>query len=291
MTPIQLKPTDDLLNILVDPVFKAVFTRDTKESRGALMALISAYTGSEVAQVFVKQNEPAIEDAAERQIRFDISVKFNDGKLADVEMNMNALGFDLVRGEYYLGKLHTSQSIQGVKRDYADLKESWQISFLNNRTFFKDDAVIHRFEYYDQENNVSLGGLTHIVTVELDKAADLKEPTNLDSAQKWAYTFKYCPDEGRREEINKIMKGEEGIAMAMETLLTISADENERARLLTQEKNLMDWQSGINYARKEGREEGIKLGEQRAATQYQTQLSAQAAHIAELERQLAQTRH
>jgi hypothetical protein len=178
MTSVQLKPTDNLLNILVDPVFKAVFTRDTKESRGALMALIAAYTGGEVAQVFVKQNGPAIEDAAERQIRFDISVKFNDGKLADVEMNMNAQGFDLVRGEYYLGKLHTSQSIQGIKRDYADLKESWQISFLNNREFFDDAAIIHRFEYYDKENGVSLGGLTHIVTVELDKAADLKEPMN-----------------------------------------------------------------------------------------------------------------
>jgi predicted transposase/invertase (TIGR01784 family) len=266
------------------------------------MALIAAYTGGEVASVVVRQNEPAIEDAAERQIRFDISVKFNDGKLADVEMNMNAQGFDLIRGEYYLGKLHTSQSIQGIKRDYADLKESWQISFLNNRTFFDDTAIIHRFEYYDRENAVSLGGLTHIVTAELDKAANLKEPMNLDRAEKWAYTFKYCPDGGKREGINKIMQGEEGIAMAMETLLTISADENERARLLTQEKNLLDWQSGINYARKEGREEGIKLGEERGIklgeqrsaaqiAQYQTQLFAQAAHIAELERQLAQTRH
>jgi predicted transposase/invertase (TIGR01784 family) len=267
MTPIQLKPTDDLLNILADPVFKAVFTRDTKESRGALMALIAAYTGNEVASVVVKQNEPAIEDAAERQIRFDISVRFNDGKLADVEMNMNAQGFDLIRGEYYLGKLHTSQSIQGVKRDYADLKETWQISFMNNRTFFKDESVIHRFEYYDKENEVSLGGLTHIITAELDKAAEVEEPERLCRAEKWAYTFKNCPDGSKREEINKVLKGEEGIAMAMETLLTISADENERARLLTQEKNLLDWQSGINYARKEGikigEERGIKLGEER----------------------------
>jgi predicted transposase YdaD len=43
--------------------------------------------------------------------------------------------------------------------------------------------------------------------------------------------------------------------MAIESLLTISRDENERARLLTQEKNLVDWQAGINYARREGRQE------------------------------------
>jgi hypothetical protein len=73
--------------------------------------------------------------------------------------------------------------------------------------------------------------------------------------------------------------------MAMATLLTISKDENERARLLTQEKNLTDWQSGIVHARREGRAEGIKIGEQNSAAA----LAAKDAEIAELKRQLART--
>jgi hypothetical protein len=51
--------------------------------------------------------------------------------------------------------------------------------------------------------------------------------------------------------------------MAMESLLTISKDENERARLLTAEKNMLDWQSSLSLAKKEGRREGIRIGEQR----------------------------
>jgi predicted transposase/invertase (TIGR01784 family) len=265
MKLIQLSPDDDLLNILSDPVFKAVFTHGTDDSRGALKDLISAYTGSPVASVSVKQNEPAVDGTGERQIRFDVNVKFNDGKLADIEMTMNALDFDLIRGEYYLDKLHTGQSIQGVDRDYSDLKETWQISFLNNRMFFNDGAMIHRFEYYDKDNRVSLGGLTRMVTVELDKAEGLKDTERLGKAEKWAYTFKFCPDEGKRDVINRILKSEEGISMAMATLLTISKDENERARLLTQEKNLTDWQSGIVHARREGlkigQQQGIQIGQ------------------------------
>jgi hypothetical protein len=77
--------------------------------------------------------------------------------------------------------------------------------------------------------------------------------------------------------------------MAIESLLTISRDENERARLLTQEKNLTDWQAGITYARREG----IKIGQQQSAAtieKQQGQLAAQAAEIADLKRQLAQAR-
>jgi hypothetical protein len=74
--------------------------------------------------------------------------------------------------------------------------------------------------------------------------------------------------------------------MAMATLLTISKDENERARLLTQEKNLTDWQSGIVHVRREG----IKIGEQKSAAALAVKdaaLAARNAEIAELKQQLA----
>jgi hypothetical protein len=303
-------------------VFKAVFTRDTEEANKALMSLIEAYTGGTVATLTVKQNEPAVNDIGERQVRFDISVKYNDGKLANVEMNMNAQNFDLWRGEFYLDELHTSQNIKGVDKDYSDLKDTWQISFMNNRVFFKDAAIVHKFEYYDKENKVSLGGKTHMVTVELDKtlSLDRKEPEKINEGEKWAYTFKYCAEPEKRGLINKILEQEEGIAMAVQSLLTISKDENERARLMTIQKNILDWQSGIASAKKEGvkigqeqgikigqeqgikigqeqgikigQEQGIKIGQEQGIKigqeQSAAQLAAQAAEIAALKRQLGQ---
>ena len=47
-------------------------------------------------------------------------------------------------------------------------------------------------------------------------------------------------------------KVEEGISMAAATLLNISKDDNERARLLTEYKIILDYQSGLAAAKQSG---------------------------------------
>jgi hypothetical protein len=223
-------------------------------------------------------HEPAISDVGERLICFDLSVKFNSGKLANVEMNMNAQEFDPIRGEYYLDRLHASQNIKGEAKDYQDLEETYQISFFNNRTYYNDKAVVHNFEFYDKVNNVSLGGKTKMIIVELDKTGELEKKDNLTEAEEWAYVLKYCTEKGKRGIINKILANEEGIAMAIESLLTNSRDENEAARLLTIEKNLVDWQSSMVSAERRG----IKIGEDRSAKT----IAQKDAEIASLKQRL-----
>jgi predicted transposase/invertase (TIGR01784 family) len=56
----------------------------------------------------------------------------------------------------------------------------------------------------------------------------------------------------KRGIINEIIACEEGIAMASEVLITISKDEKERFRLLSEEKYMLDTQSNLSYARQEG---------------------------------------
>jgi predicted transposase/invertase (TIGR01784 family) len=53
--------------------------------------------------------------------------------------------------------------------------------------------------------------------------------------------------------------------MASEVLMTISKDEAERARLMSEFKFQMDTQSKIGYARREGRQEGRQEGQQEIA--------------------------
>ena len=57
----------------------------------------------------------------------------------------------------------------------------------------------------------------------------------------------------QRGKINAIIEREEGIAMASEVLMTISKDEVERARLMSELKYELDTQSKMTYARNEGR--------------------------------------
>jgi hypothetical protein len=89
MKPISFLPTDNILNICYDPVFKATFTRDTPHSREALKNLISTILDRDLELVGIINNEPPVSGLDDRQIRFDIAVKLETGELADVEMTIN----------------------------------------------------------------------------------------------------------------------------------------------------------------------------------------------------------
>jgi hypothetical protein len=72
LAKIRFDDTDDPIDICMDNVFKAVFTRDTPESQGALSRLLSALIGQELAVTGIVANEPPIDNLRDRQIRFDM---------------------------------------------------------------------------------------------------------------------------------------------------------------------------------------------------------------------------
>jgi hypothetical protein len=71
--------------------------------------------------------------------------------------------------------------------------------------------------------------------------------------------------------------------MASEVLMTISRDEVERARLMSEFKYEIDTQSKIGYARKEGRAEGEAKSRQQILD-----LLAQGVSAEELRRRLTE---
>jgi hypothetical protein len=166
---IRFDDTDDLIDIYLDNVFKAVFTRDTPESQGALSKLLSAVIGRELSVIMITANEPPIDNLLDRQIRFDINCKAGDGELLNVEMSLNPDAFEPIRLEFHAGKLFTGQDIRGAEKTYNDLKETYQIAFLVRERFFDDDEFFHTFEYYDPLRRISLNGRSRIITIELSK--------------------------------------------------------------------------------------------------------------------------
>jgi len=145
-----------ILDIRYDEVFKAVFTRDTAESRGALSDLISALIGRAVSVETLVANEPATAYLGGKKIRYDIACKSKDGEPVDVEMSFHPLTDELNRLEYFASRLFVGQDIAGVEKNYFDLKESYQISILAQKHFFPDKNLTHTFLYYDPETRVSL---------------------------------------------------------------------------------------------------------------------------------------
>jgi predicted transposase/invertase (TIGR01784 family) len=258
MVPIQFDETDDLIDICFDNVFKAVFTKNIPKSRGALSKLISALIERDLTVVDITANEPPVDNIRDRQIRFDINCKAGDGELVNVEMSLNPDAFEPIRLEFHAGKLFTGQDIRGTNRDYGDLKESWQIAFLVKGRFFADDDFLHNFQYYDPLRRISLKGRSRIITLELSKMERVGEKSvaEMTSQEHWAFFFRYLKDKRKREKLNEVIAHEEGIAMASEVLISISRDEAERARLMSEYKYVVDTQSKVVHAKREGRQEG-----------------------------------
>jgi len=257
-TKIFFNETADIIDICYDNVFKAVFTRDTPTSQGALSKLISALIGREITVITINANEPPINNVRDRQISFDINCKAGDNELINVEMSLNPAPFEPVRLEFHAAKLFVGQDIKGTDRSYDDLKQAYQIAILAKKRFFQDEEFLHSFEYYDPVRGVFLNGRSRIITLELSKLGKIvKKPIEEISVQeRWAIFFKYLTDKSKRKEINKIIELEDGIAMASEVLINISKDEKERFRLMSEYKYELDTQSRLVTAKREGRQEG-----------------------------------
>ena len=259
---IRFADSDDLIDICMDNVFKAVFTRGIPASQTALSRLVSAIIGRDVQIINILTNEPPVDDLRDRQIRFDIHCRSADGELVNVEMSLNPNRFEPVRLEFHAGKLFTGQDIRGAEKSFSDLQRAYQIAILVKERFFPDGDFFHGFEYYDPARRISLDGRTRIFTLELSKLDNVaQKPAGEMSVQElWAVYFRYLTDSSMREKINEIVAREEGIAMASEVLLNISRDEVERARLMSEYKYQLDIQSKLVDAKREGRNEGEKRG-------------------------------
>ena len=80
-----MKKDGKLLDPTLDPIFKAVFTSETKESKEALRSMVGAFVGSEVRSVTVNANEPVVRGVKEKQVRLDIHCIFEKSNKKNIK--------------------------------------------------------------------------------------------------------------------------------------------------------------------------------------------------------------
>jgi len=254
----QMLETDDPLDIRKDFIFKAVFTKETPYAKQALSKLVSALIGRTISIETLWANEVPIENAGDRNLRFDINCRAENGERINVEMGFDTKPYELVRIEFHLSKLYAGQNIKGRRKNFSHLKRTYQISILSKKIFFADKEFFHSFEYFDPVRQVSLRGKTKIIILELIKVKRFsgKNIDKMSIPELWAYYFEYLTDKTKRSIINRIAEKEEGIYMANEVLLSISRNEAEREEALSQEKHELDRQSALDYEWRRGRRRG-----------------------------------
>ena len=265
MKPIDNTGSPDLFSICNDEIFKAIFTKETPESRTALRSLLSAFLQKDVSIVKVTANEPPINMIGDRLIRFDISVRFNKGELANVEMTVYPKAYEALRFEYYTARLFVTQNIRGKKRTYIELKPTYHLSFLGNN-LYPDKQWLHRFIYYDPEHGIKMGGRTEIMTVELKKLGRITEKMveQMDKREVWALFMMYYREDKKTGIIQRIIDMDEGIAAADQVIQGFTVSQLEALAAISRDKFEFDAREELwemkQAARKEGHADGLAEG-------------------------------
>ncbi|MDD3049027.1 MAG: Rpn family recombination-promoting nuclease/putative transposase [Bacilli bacterium] len=251
-----------------DFVFKEVFASNDELSRGALRGLLSAYIHKEVNHMEVIQNEIRTSYLLQKETRMDINVIFNDGEIADIEMQLVNHKEELIpRMIYYMTQLFMSQEMDG--KSYDNLHNAYTILIVNF-TLFEDEEEYHNFMLRDDDNH-TLSELLHIIVIELPKVKEQKVE-EMDAMQSWNYFLKNYEIEGKEAIIELIKKKQEGIAMPDEKITQISPEQVARIKKIyddrwaleekwrfekaVEEEAAKSLQQGLEQGKLEGKLEG-----------------------------------
>lgn len=137
-------------------------------AENALRSFLTAAIGREVTDVTVKENEDAKEFDTQRGLRYDINCEFDDGTLAQVEMQDYDEGeFYGSRAEYYVSRL-LSTSLD-IGDEWGKISQAYQISVLDCVVDKSHDDFFHHYTMTDIKDGSKLADRLNVIFLELPK--------------------------------------------------------------------------------------------------------------------------
>ena len=253
--------TGALLNPRIDSTFKALFTQKTKESQDALKSFLSAAIERQVIECTVTANDAPIEFAGQRGVSYDIACEFDDGTVADVEMQAFNQKYDYGRrAEYQVARLEATYFKKGSP--WESVPTVYQISILDFD--YLADGVEHDGKDSESPHVVSryamrtkdgreLANVLNIIFVELPKALRLEESLDTNTAlENWAIFLKDADNPEKKDIIAKLTSKEEGLMQAQKSLSAISNNRDLWIAQYRQDVYETDRISGLYAAEKRG---------------------------------------
>lgn len=255
-----------LLNPRLDPTFKALFTQETKESNAALESFLSSILGRKIRDVRLTSNEPPVDTIELMQMSFDVSVVFDDGEKASIEMQGRSQNYDYgTRSEIQAARLLNNNAKKGS--DW-DVEKVYQISVLNFH-YSQDDRTEMSWYTMKNQNGKELSRHLNIIYIDLLEIKKLfgKPVEELSPLQKWGLYLSYADDSDKIAYIESIAKSEEGIMEAQTIIQHMSEEDSNWFREFSYDKARRDYNTLMKNAQKKGLEKGLEKGLQEGIEQ------------------------
>jgi predicted transposase/invertase (TIGR01784 family) len=248
-----LPPTDDW-------IFKLLFGDERNKSM--LINFLSSFVElpqEEYEIIFLDTSlKPEADD--DKLGIVDIKVKTKNGKIIDIEIQVNPFKHIGKRISFYKSKLIVEQI--GKSELYNVIQKVICICITNYELFSGVKEYLNKFVFYNPRNGLYFEDIPEeLYTLELPKA-----PLKNDGNMVWEWLQFLRAKE--KEEFEMIAERNPEIRKAVDSLYEMSADEKVRAEYEMRLKAWRDWESqkedsyqeGIQKGRLEGLTEGIQKG-------------------------------
>ena len=263
-----------LLNPCVDPIFKILFTDESKESNIALTCFLTDIIGKKVSNVVLQPNELSGETNTDKQSEFDINCKI-EGKIVNIEMQgLNKDNHFGRRAEYHVAHLYNHYVTKGL--NWKETPQAFQISVLN---FTFDDSEKDCISYYlmRNQNGRTIAGMLNVIFMELPKIEPVPDDISLlTPVQMWGKFFLYANKPDKSDFVEKLAEQNRGIKMAVTVLKNISQDEMNWYHETRYWMHVSDEKTMINEAERRGRAEGIVEGKKEGKAEGISQVAQNA---------------
>ena len=238
-----------------DVVFQKLFgTQEHKELLISFLNSILIKSGNEeIKSISIEEKRLDVSILVDEKLSIlDIYVTTNHNAHINVEIQLINKYNMIERTLFYWSKMYMNQIKKGV--DYSKLNKTITINILD---FDYIDTVKYHswYQLYEAEEQNKLTDILEIHFVELNKFNKANKEYN-DKLQKWLqFIINPCS-----EEVQSIMVKDHEIKEAMDILSQISGDEEIVRLAEMREKAILDENTRLNAAKKQG----IELGEIKA---------------------------
>ncbi|WP_449240463.1 Rpn family recombination-promoting nuclease/putative transposase [Desulfoscipio gibsoniae] len=251
-----------LLSPLIDLVFKALFAREEPRSRIILIDFLNSLLGlhkdNKITAITHLNPFSYKEFRGDKGSILDIKVMTQTGERINIEVQVNDVDNFRKRSLYYWAKMYSETIAES--ETYATLKKSIVINILDFDIIHETDRYHTQYSILEKDDGFLLVEDLEIHYFELKKFTAQSRLGGMESVEKWLTFMKEAGKPGSEELLKELASQKEELAMAMEILGEISADEKLRQEAYAREKARLDAVSRIKYAELKGMEKGIKEG-------------------------------
>ena len=239
-------------NLKNDIIFKAFFARKGNEE--FLIDFLQALLEIEISEIDIKE-EVNLEQLApiEKGGRLDLQAKLNDGVIVNIELQMKNHYNIEPRSVTYASKVIARETSKGTK--YEDIKNVIMINILGYDLFEFDEYISKTKIVLDKHRDYEVIDTIQWYFIELKKFRS-QNPDMNDKVNQWLALI----DDERKEWIQMAEKKNKTLVKARKEINYLTGDAAVRRLAELREDWEMDYESGLSYARKEGKKEGLEEG-------------------------------